>query len=145
MAVYLVLFLAAAASATLLPGSPSTLLTALIVKQEGQIALLIAFATVGSVVGSTINYAIGQFLARYVDRPWFPFSAAQIERAGDWFRRHGMFSLLFAWLPVVGDPLTLAAGTLRAPLRAFLLLVSIGKLLRYLLAGYIALQLSGGV
>jgi membrane protein YqaA with SNARE-associated domain len=40
-------------------------------------------------------------------------------------------SLLFAWLPVIGDPLTAMAGALRVNLSLFVLLVGFGKLGRY--------------
>ena len=42
-----------------------------------------------------------------------------------------MWSLLFAWLPIVGDPLTVVAGALRVPFVRFLALVAIGKAARY--------------
>jgi membrane protein YqaA with SNARE-associated domain len=46
-----------------------------------------------------------------------------------------MWSLLFTWLPVVGDPLTLAAGVLGVSFLPFLLLVTVGKAARYLVLG----------
>jgi len=39
---------------------------------------------------------------------------------------------LFAWLPIVGDPLTFVAGTMRIRFLDFLILVAIGKVGRYL-------------
>jgi membrane protein YqaA with SNARE-associated domain len=42
-----------------------------------------------------------------------------------------MPSLLFAWLPLVGDPLTFAAGMLRVRFAPFIALVAIGKGGRY--------------
>jgi len=42
------------------------------------------------------------------------------------------WSLLFAWLPIVGDPLTFVAGTMRIRFLDFLVLVAIGKVARYL-------------
>ena len=42
-----------------------------------------------------------------------------------------MWSLLFAWLPVVGDSLTIMAGALRVNLPLFVVLVGLGKLGRY--------------
>ena len=39
--------------------------------------------------------------------------------------------MLCVWVPIVGDPLTLVAGVLRANFMAFLLLVTFGKALRY--------------
>jgi len=40
--------------------------------------------------------------------------------------------LLFAWLPIVGDPLTFVAGVMRTRFLDFLILVAIGKVGRYL-------------
>ena len=47
-----------------------------------------------------------------------------------------MLSLLLAWVPIVGDPLTVVAGVLRINLLLFLLLVTSGKLIRYVVIGY---------
>ena len=37
----------------------------------------------------------------------------QMKRSSNWFLKYGKWSLLFAWLPIVGDPLTFVAGTMR--------------------------------
>ena len=76
--------------------------------------LLVAVATAGNVLGSVVNWALGRFFAHFADRPWFPVSAAAFERATAWYGRFGVWSLLLAWLPVIGDPLTVAAGVLRS-------------------------------
>lgn len=44
-------------------------------------------------------------------------------------------------MPVIGDPLTLVAGTLREPLSSFLLLVVLAKLGRYLVVAGVALAI----
>jgi membrane protein YqaA with SNARE-associated domain len=54
-----------------------------------------------------------------------------MERAEAWFWRYGVWTLLLAWLPVVGDALTVIAGLLRVRLSVFLILVGIGKGARY--------------
>ena len=38
-----------------------------------------------------------------------------LERATAWMERRGRWLLLLAWVPVVGDPLTFAAGVMRMP------------------------------
>ena len=55
----------------------------------------------------------------------------QLDRAGRWFSRYGVWSLLLAWVPVIGDPLTFAAGILKVNFRLFVVLVAIGKAGRY--------------
>ena len=66
----------------------------------------------------------------------------QLARAQAWFRRYGVWSLLLAWLPVIGDPLTVLAGTMRVHIVPFLILVAAGKGLRYIV---LALAVDGAI
>ena len=61
-----------------------------------------------------------------------------MAQAASWFRRYGAWSLLLSWLPVIGDPLTLAAGLARLRFALFLLPVAVGKVGRYLAVFYLA-------
>jgi len=70
-------------------------------------------------------------------KKWFPFQEAQIERSSKWFIKFGKWSLLFAWVPIVGDPLTLVSGLLRVRFLDFIILVAIGKVSRYLVVFYL--------
>jgi membrane protein YqaA with SNARE-associated domain len=130
--VYAGLFFGALAAATLLPGASEAALLGLLAADQGAPALLVAVATVGNVLGSTVNWALGRFLSDFRDRWWFPVRGRSFERGVEWFRRWGAWSLLLSWVPVVGDPLTAAAGVLRFRLARFLILVTIGKATRYL-------------
>jgi membrane protein YqaA with SNARE-associated domain len=132
LTLYAGLFLSAFLSATLLPGSSEAALIALLAAEQGNPAGLVSVATVGNVLGSLVNWVLGRFFAHYRDRCWFPVDQKTYERAIGWYQRYGVWSLLFAWLPVVGDPLTLIAGVMRADVRVFLLLVAAGKFARYL-------------
>ncbi len=143
LAAYGGLFLSAFLSATLLPGSSEALLSGLLVTGRGAPWLLLAAAVTGNVLGSLVNWVCGRFLAAFRDRRWFPVSPRRYEQAAGWFERYGVWSLLFAWAPVVGDPLTVIAGALRVGLLPFLLLVTIGKLARYLFILWVALSWSG--
>ena len=134
------LFVSAFLSATLLPGSSEAALVALLALRPSDPVLLVAVATAGNVLGSAVNWAMGRFFAHFSDRPWFPVSAAAFERATAWYGRFGIWSLLFAWLPVVGDPLTVAAGVLRVGFWRFVALVTLGKAGRY---AFIALAVMG--
>ena len=107
------------------------LLIGLLASRTGDPLWLFAVATVGNTLGSTVNWALGRGIAHYRDRPWFPVSEDRYEAASRRFRKYGLWSLLFAWLPFVGDPLTIAAGALRVPLTRFLVVVAIGKAARY--------------
>jgi membrane protein YqaA with SNARE-associated domain len=127
------LFSTAFLAATILPGSSEAALAALAISRPAEIWLLFATATVGNTLGSATNWVLGRWLAGYADRKWFPVSPAALERAARKLSRFGAWSLLLAWLPIVGDPLTVAAGMLRVDFRVFLLFVAFGKAARYLM------------
>jgi membrane protein YqaA with SNARE-associated domain len=106
-------------------------LAGLLATRAGELPLLLAVATLGNTLGSVVNWLIGRAVERLRDRPWFPVSPERYAKAEGQFRRFGLWSLLFAWLPIIGDPLTVVAGALRVPLLPFVLLVGIGKAARY--------------
>ncbi|MER9412238.1 YqaA family protein [Mesorhizobium sp. M0589] len=139
LAVYAGLFFAALIAATILPMQSEAALVGLLLADYSP-WLLIAVASVGNVLGSVVNWLIGRGLEHFRDRPWFPVNEAGLERAQRWYRRYGKWTLLMSWLPVVGDPLTVVAGTLREPLGIFLLLVTIAKVGRYLVLAAVTLK-----
>lgn len=118
-------------AATILPGSSEAMLAALVVQRPEAAATLLAAATLGNTAGAALNWALGRWLTHFAGRRWFPVSPAWIDRASGWFRRYGTWLLLFSWVPIVGDPLTMAAGLLRVRFAPFLLLVASGKAIRY--------------
>ena len=128
------LFLTALVAATLLPAQSELLLATLLVQSGEPAWALIAVATLGNSAGSAVNWWLGRSLTRFQGRRWFPFSPESLRKAEGW-------SLLCSWMPVIGDPLTLVAGTLREPLPSFLLLVVLAKLGRYLVVAGVALAL----
>ena len=127
---YLGLFLSAFIAATLLPmGSEAVLLT--LAYQGGEPLSLLAVATTGNVLGSCVNYAIGRWAHNRLVKSPADKSQQRLKQAEKVFNRFGWWSLLFAWLPIIGDPLTLVAGVLRTPISLFIMLVTLGKLARY--------------
>ncbi len=127
---YAGLALAAFGAASLLPLSSEAVVAGMRLAGHDALALLIV-ATAANTAGSALNWWFGRWIGRFGDRRWFPVSPAGLARAAGWYRRWGLWTLLFAWLPVVGDPLTVVAGTLKVDLRLFIALVGIGKAARY--------------
>jgi membrane protein YqaA with SNARE-associated domain len=127
------LFLSALLSATLLPGQSELVLSGMILAGRWELATLVAVATIGNVLGSTVNWALGRFLAHRRDAKWFPFSAEALVRAEQRFQRYGWPLLLLSWVPIIGDPLTLIAGALRMKLLPFLCIVTLAKGGRYVI------------
>lgn len=93
--------------------------------------ILFAVATSGNVCGALVNWVLGGWCLRFKHKRWFPVSPERLDKARGQFRRWGGWILLFSWIPVVGDPLTFAAGALRYPLARFLIVVTLGKAARY--------------
>lgn len=138
---YVGLFLSSFGAATLLPLGSEIVLTVLWLKAWDPVALL-TVATAGNVLGSLVNYLIGIRGGRWLMTKLLRLSPAEIDRAENGFRKYGQPVLLLAWLPVVGDPLTVVAGALKVNLFNFTLLVTIGKFLRYLFIGITVTQFS---
>ena len=131
IAAYGGLFMTAFLAATIFPAQSEILLAGMHVSGAYDHLALLLVATVGNVLGSVVNWAIGRYLMHFQDRRWFPIKPAMVDRATRWYGRFGVWSLLLAWMPVIGDPLTLVAGILRVDVRLFLLLVTLGKGARY--------------
>ena len=126
------LFASGFLAATLLPLSSELVLVGLLAAGGYDVGLLWFAATLGNSLGAAVNWALGRYCLRWRERRWFPISGPALERAGRWFRRFGVWSLVMAWLPVVGDPLTFAAGVMRVNFWLFMALVAAGKGARYL-------------
>lgn len=138
------LFLSALIAATLIPAQSEAVLVGLILGTAHPIWLLLAVATVGNVAGSAVNWALGRHLSHHAGARWFPVSPAALARASARYARWGRYSLLGAWLPIIGDPLTLAAGLLREPFWRFVLIVTLAKGGRYAALAWATLRLSTG-
>ncbi|WP_444895188.1 YqaA family protein [Microbulbifer sp. SSSA005] len=138
---FLGLFVSAFLAATILPLSSEIVMTGLLLQGLSPWALIIV-ATTGNVAGSLLNYALGYWASLGVIKKWLRMSEEEFVRAEQRFKKYGVFSLFFSWVPIIGDPLTVMAGILRVRLVWFLLLVTMGKCLRYLVVCYMVLQAS---
>jgi membrane protein YqaA with SNARE-associated domain len=143
LAVYVGLFLTAFVAATILPMQSEAALVGLLMLDAQPVWLLLTVASVGNILGSVVNWLLGRLIERYRDRRWFPVRPAALDRAQAWYRRYGKWSLLLSWMPIIGDPLTVAAGVLREPFPIFLLLVTLAKTGRYFVLTVATLGLAG--
>ncbi len=128
---YLGMFLSAFLAATILPLSSEVVLGILLANDFNSF-YTVSIATTGNVLGAVVNYYIGVFGSEIVFQKWLGISDIQLKKAENRYQRYGVFSLLFAWVPIIGDPLTVVAGVLKVKFLWFLILVGIGKGLRYM-------------
>ena len=129
---YLSLFTISFLAATILPFSSELMLASMLSIENYNRTLLIIFSSLGNILGSVFNWLLGFYFIKLQGKSWFPFSNEQISKSTLWFRKYGQWSLLFAWVPLVGDPLTFVSGTMKTKFLTFIILVSIGKIARYL-------------
>jgi membrane protein YqaA with SNARE-associated domain len=136
---YAGLFLIALGAATILPLQSELVLSGLISSGQHSLLLLLVVASVGNILGSCINWWLGRYIEHFRERRWFPVKPDALGKATAWYHRYGRWSLLMSWMPIIGDPLTFVAGVLREPWWSFLILVSIAKVVRYLVIAGITL------
>ncbi|OGR15518.1 MAG: hypothetical protein A2277_14435 [Desulfobacterales bacterium RIFOXYA12_FULL_46_15] len=127
---YLSLFLSSFLAATFLPFSSEVLLGILLKQGLSPYAVLFT-ATSGNVLGAVVNYGLGAFGGHLILHKVWRMQALEIQKATQRFQTFGVFSLLFSWVPVIGDPLTVAAGVLKINFLLFIFLAGLGKFLRY--------------
>lgn len=127
------LFLMAFLAATILPLSSEALLVGLSETYPEWIWGLVLVASLGNILGSVVNWFLGRWLIHFKDHKWFPVNENALKKAEARFNKWGWPSLLLAWVPIIGDPLTLVAGFMNFPFRWFILLVTLSKGGRYLI------------
>ena len=125
-------------AATILPFSSEVVLTTMYLSNSFETYYLLIFASIGNIMGSITNWYLGKKITLFQNRKWFPVSPDQLERSRKYFQKYGLWSLLLAWVPIIGDPLTLLAGVLKVRFSIFFLLVSISKISRYVFILYLA-------
>ncbi len=121
------LFIASFLAATLLPGGSEVVLFGVLKFNPDQYWPALAVATVGNTLGGMSSYLIGRIIPQ------------RHEIKGlSWVRRYGSAILLLSWVPIIGDPLCVAAGWLRVNPGLAALFMALGKFARYLVIASIA-------
>lgn len=115
------LFISSLLAATLLPGGSEAVLFGVLKLHPELFWPAILVGTLGNTIGGMISFGMG----------WLLPQTQQLKHV-EKVRKHGTPALLFAWAPLIGDALCLAAGWLRLnPWHAALFML-LGKFARYL-------------
>jgi len=134
---YIYLFFSALISATLFPlGSEALFIYD--ITQNFNIIILLIVATIGNSLGAVINYYMGYGGEEYLIEKKM-INPNKIEKYKTYFDKYGIYTLLFAWLPIIGDPITMIAGVLRYNIKIFIIVVTISKFLRYLFLAFLTI------
>src|SRR3989441_1296127 len=92
----------------------------------------VAVATVGSLVGTMVDYGIGYYLGRPAVLRYgriVRFSEKRLETTEKWFRAHGKTVVLFArFVPLLRTLIAFPAGIVRMDVKSFLVYSAVGIL-----------------
>jgi len=114
------LFASSFLAATLLPGGSEAVLFGVLKLHPERVLTALCVATLGNTLGGTSSYLIGRLLPQKKGLPGLPV-----------MRKYGATALLLSWIPIIGDPLCVAAGWLRLNPWLAMLYIALGKLARY--------------
>lgn len=125
------LFSSSFLASTLLPGGSEVTLVYAAHEAIGPIALLWLIATIGNTLGGLSGWLIGWWIQRRY--PARQLVKPEQQRAMKRLSRYGSPVLLLSWLPIIGDPLCLAAGWAGVRFWPSLVFIALGKGVRYAL------------
>ena len=123
------LFIGSFLASTLLPGGSEAMLLWELHQTPDRAGLLWSVATLGNTLGGLSSWLLGWWLARRF--PGHGLKQERQRRALARIARYGSPVLLLSWLPVIGDPLCLAAGWSGVRWLPATLFIGLGKALRY--------------
>ena len=135
---YPALFLLSFLASTLIPLGSEWLLVTMLLNHHDP-AGSVAVASLGNYLGGCTTYAIGIYSGPFLIRKVLRIDEQAEQRARRLYGRYGSWSLLFSWLPLLGDPLCLVGGLVRVDFIRFSLLVFTGKLARYAFVAWVTL------
>jgi|GEM_PF-1839230 len=105
---YFSLFCIAFASATLLPGGSEAFFLYLLNESLNPLTLLCA-ATLGNTSGAFVNFVLGKYALDFALKKGY-MKAAHLQKASSLFTQYGAWTLLFSWLPIIGDSFNVCCG-----------------------------------
>jgi membrane protein YqaA with SNARE-associated domain len=124
------LFLICFLAATILPFSSELVVITFLLSNQYSNISIIAVATIGNSLGSALNYFLGYIGNHF----WLKKFGAGLEKykINQFIMKKGSFAAIFAWLPIVGDPLMFALGFYKTNVFITFTLMSLGKFIRYI-------------
>ena len=125
------LFLGTFLAATVVPFSSDALYIAVLLATDNPVGCLVV-GTLGNWLGSVTTYWLGRIGRWEWIEKWFKVKPETLERQKQKIDRYGIWLALLAWVPVIGDVITLALGFYKTKPVGTMLLLLVGKLLRFL-------------
>ena len=132
---YMGMLIAAFLAASILPFSSEAVMVGLQAAGLDPVAL-IAYGTIGNVLGSMFNYTIGRLGKMDWIETYLHVKKEDLDKAHKFMAGKGAWMGLLSVIPVIGDVITVALGLMRANVVIVVISVTISKLARYMLLVY---------
>ena len=130
----LALFLSAFLAATIFPFS-SEVAFLLALENGMSFSHAMLSASLGNILAIILNYMFGYWL---YDKTKTKLNSSKVgSKSLACGSKYGYLVLMFSWLPIIGDPLTLVAGVLRLNFISFIIIAGTLRVLRYYLIAQI--------
>ena len=129
------MLIAAFLAASILPFSSEAVMVGLQAAGLDPVAL-IAYGTIGNVLGSMFNYTIGRLGKMEWIEKYLHVKKEDLDKAHKFMAGKGAWMGLLSVIPVIGDVITVALGLMRANVVIVVISVTISKLARYMLLVY---------
>lgn len=135
--IYWLVFFSGLLSSTLLPGNSEAIFSVALINEPDLLITLLLAVTAGNTIGGLISWGMGRLIA-------IRYSAEQLTKPSHMkalktIQRWGTPALLLSWVPVIGDPLCVAAGWLKTAPVLSSIYIATGKFLRYALLAWMIL------
>lgn len=129
------LFVSSFISSTVAPGGSEALLAYLVAEKSFNVMHLVSIATIGNTLGALTTWLLGRFAETKYSLE--SLLESKYKKSLGYVQKWGVWSLFFSWLPIIGDGLCFVAGWLKLPFLVSLLVIFIGKAIRYIFVAYL--------
>ncbi len=139
---YIGMALSAFLSGSILPFSSEAVLGVLLAMSDMDPWLTVISATIGNVGGSMLTYYMGRLCSMKTIAKWLKLKEKRILQAKEYVDRKGTWIALFSFMPILGEAISVALGTLRTNVFLVMFYTTVGKFVRYVIVAYSVLALT---
>ena len=125
------LFLGCLLSATIIPFSSEALVSGASLLGYN-VWVIVIVASIGNTIGGMISFGMGWLCKWEWLEKYFRVKREKLEKVHSRVEKYGCAAALLTWLPIVGDIIAIAMGFLRTNPYITIVLMFVGKFVRYL-------------
>ena len=126
------MLLAAFLAGSFIPFSSEAVMIGLLAAGLNPTSLLV-YGSIGNVSGSLLNYFVGRMgKTEWIER-YLHVTDKNMQKAQKFLAGHGAWMGFFAFVPILGNAITITLGLMRANFLITLTSITAGKVARYLL------------